>query len=216
MIIQDLKIDIRTIINISATVGFFLTFVAIAVGWWADRHPRVPLLAWGGAISGLFSMLSGRATNAATLGPPWVLGGVASEMADVPTFSLTADYYPPEARGKVFTIFNLVGETAALPLGLAGALLLDWIGWRKVYLIGGALGIVSSLALLKLLKEPVRGYMERRAMGADEAGAHPESEPQALGGGGRAERAGRPQRRLFLPHRLPVPRPLIYPHLLQI
>ena len=113
-IIQDLKIDIRTIINISATVGFFLTFVAIAVGWWADRHPRVPLLAWGGAISGLFSMLSGRATNAATLGPPWVLGGVASEMADVPTFSLTADYYPPEARGKVFTIFNLVGTTAAL------------------------------------------------------------------------------------------------------
>src|SRR5256885_7302135 len=191
MIIQDLKIDIRTILNISATVGFFLTFVAIAVGWWADRHPRVPLLAWGGAISGLFSMLSGRATNAATLGPPWVVGGVASEMADVPTFSLTADYYPPEARGKVFTIFNLVGKTAALPMGLAGALLLDWIGWRKVYVIGGAIGIAASLALLKLLKEPVRGYMERRAMGADEAGGKPGREDpffregwrEVLGGG---------------------------------
>ena len=67
-IIQDLKIDIRTIINISATVGFFLTFVAIAVGWWADRHPRIPLLAWGGAISGLFSMLTSGRT---WCGAPW-------------------------------------------------------------------------------------------------------------------------------------------------
>src|SRR2546430_17536577 len=110
-------------------------------------------------------------------------------MADVPTFSLTADYYPPEARGKVFTIFNLVGKTAALPMGLAGALLLDWIGWRKVYLIGGAIGVVSSLALLKLLKEPVRGYMERRAVGADPAGGHPGGERPALGGGGASRSA---------------------------
>jgi branched-chain amino acid transport system ATP-binding protein len=216
MIIQDLKIDIRTIINISATVGFFLTFVAIGVGWWADRHHRVPLLAWGGALSGLFSMLTSRAGGAATLGPPWVLGGVASEMADVPTFSLTADYYPPEDRGKVFTIFNLVGKTAALPMGLAGALLLDWIGWRAVYFIGGAIGIVASLALLKLLKEPVRGYMERRAMGADEAVANQESEPQSFGEAWRTIWAVRTQRRLFIADVISIPGLIIYANLVQL
>jgi branched-chain amino acid transport system ATP-binding protein len=215
-IIIDLKIDIRTILNISATVGFFLTFVAIAVGWWADRHPRVPLLAWGGALSGLFSMLTSRATNTATLGPPWVLGGVADQMSDVPSFSLTADYYPPEARGKVFTIFNLVGKTAALPLGLAGALLLDWIGWRKVYFIGGAIGVVSSLALLKLLKEPVRGYMERRAMGADEDVARQESEPQSFGEAWRTIWAVRTQRRLFIADVISIPGLIIFGNLVHL
>src|SRR2546423_12725119 len=100
MIIQDLKIDIRTIINISATVGFFLTFVAIAVGWWADRHPRIPLLAWGGAISGLFSMLTSRATSVATLGPPWVGGGGARPIAAGPPFSLAGASYPPAGPGN--------------------------------------------------------------------------------------------------------------------
>jgi len=214
-IIQDLKIDIRTILDISATVGFFLTFVAIGVGWYADRHPRVPLLAWGGAISGLFSMLTSRATNTATLGAPWVLGGVADQVADVPTFSLVADYYPPESRGKVFAIFNMVGKTAALPLGIAGALLLDWIGWRNVYLLGGIIGTVTSLALLKLLKEPIRGYMERRAMGADEEVARQESEPQSFGEAWRTIWAVRTQRRIFISDVISIPGLIIYANLAQ-
>ncbi|MDQ1493477.1 MAG: hypothetical protein QOJ23_5991, partial [Actinomycetota bacterium] len=214
-IIQDLKIDIRTILNISATVGFFLTFVAIAVGWYADRHPRIPLLAWGSAINGVFSMLMSRATNVVTLGVPQVLGGVASEVSDVPTFSLMADYYPPESRGKVFAIFNMVGKTAALPLGIAGALLLDWIGWRKVFLIGGAIGTLTSFAILFLLKEPVRGYMERRAMGADEEVARQESEPQSFGEAWRTIWAVRTQRRIFMSDVISIPGLIIFGALAQ-
>ncbi|HLF41311.1 MAG TPA: MFS transporter, partial [Acidimicrobiia bacterium] len=158
-ILRDLDIDIRSILNVEATVGFFLTFAAIGIGWYADRHRRIPLLAFGSALAGFFTMLMSRATGIVSLGVPQVFGGVAAEASNVPSFSLMADYYPPESRGKVFAVLSLVGKTAALPLGLAGALLLDSIGWRSVYLIGGAIGVVTGLSLLKLLKEPVRGYM---------------------------------------------------------
>jgi ABC-type branched-subunit amino acid transport system ATPase component/MFS family permease len=209
-ILRDLGISIRSILGVEAVVGFFLTFVAIGVGWYADRHKRLPLVAIGSAIAGVFTMLTSKASNIVTLGVPRVLGGVAGEVSDVPKFSLMADYYPPESRGKVFAILNMVGATAALPLGLAGALLLDQIGWRSVLLLGGAVSTVAGLSLLVLLKEPVRGYMERRAMGASEEVAKEESEPQSFGEAWRTIWAVRTLRRTFIASIVANPGLIIY------
>ena len=46
-IIKDLHVNISSIISLRSVVGFFLTFAVIGIGWWADRHKRVPLLATG-------------------------------------------------------------------------------------------------------------------------------------------------------------------------
>src|SRR5207248_10352223 len=96
-----------------------------------------------------------------------------------------------------------------------GALLLDWIGWRNVYLLGGAIAAVTSLSLLWLLKEPIRGYMERRAMGADEDVARQESEPQSFGEAWRTIWAVRTQRRLFISDVISIPGLMIYGALVQ-
>jgi branched-chain amino acid transport system ATP-binding protein len=209
-ILQDLHISIQSIINLRSVIGFFLTFAVIGLGWWADRNKRIPLLAWGTIISGVFSIVTAGARNLVTYGTPRLFGGVASEASNVPNFSLMADYYPPESRGKVFVILNMVSETAALPMMAAGALLLDLVGWRTVFLAGGIVSVLVGVAMIALLREPVRGYMERRAMGADEEVALQESEPQSFGEGWRTVWSVRTLRRQFIAIAVGTPGSLIY------
>jgi branched-chain amino acid transport system ATP-binding protein len=209
-ILKDLHISIQSIISLRSVIGFFLTFAVIGLGWWADRHKRIPLLAWGTIISGVFSIITSGARNIVSYGAPRLLGNVASDASTVPGYSLLADYYPPESRGKVFVILNLVGETAALPVMAAGVLLLDWVGWRKVFLIGGIVTVIIGLVMKLLLDEPVRGYMERRAMGADEDVALQENEPQSFGEGWRTVWAVRTLRRQFIATAVGTPGTLIY------
>ena len=209
-ILEDLHVSIQSIISLRSVMGFFLTFAVIGLGWWADRHKRIPLLAWGTVIAGVFSMITAGARNLVSYGTPSLLGSVAGDAAGVPGYSLMADYYPPESRGKVFVILNMVSSTAALPLTAAGVLLLDWLGWRPVFLLGGVVTIVVGLAMLALLKEPVRGYMERRAMGADEEIALQESEPQSFGEAWRTVWAVRTLRRQFIASAVGTPGTLIY------
>ncbi|MGH9038637.1 MAG: MFS transporter, partial [Acidimicrobiia bacterium] len=214
-ILEDLDLKISDIQGVAATIGFFLTFAAIGIGWWADRHPRLPLYGYGMAASGVCAMATGGATGMVSLAIPRVIGGVASEAASVPSFSLTADYYPPESRGKVFAILGLVSTAASLPLGLAGALMIDKIGWRTTFFIGGALVTIGGVAVLAFLKEPIRGYMERRAMGAEEDVAVQESEPQSFGEAWRTVWAVRTLRRTFIASVVLSPGALILAQLAQ-
>jgi ABC-type branched-subunit amino acid transport system ATPase component/MFS family permease len=210
LILQDLKISIASIISLRSVMGFFLTFAVIGLGWWADRHKRIPLLAIGTVIAGVFSIITSAARNLVTYGVPTLAGSMAGSASSVPSYSLMADYYPPESRGKVFSVLNMVSETAALPMMGAGALLLDWLGWRPVFFLSGVVTVIVGLTMLVLLKEPVRGYMERRAMGADEEIALRESEPQSFGEGWRTVWAVRTLRRQFIATAISTPGTLIF------
>ncbi len=214
-ILQDLELRISDIQGVSAVIGFFLTFAAIGIGWYADRHDRLPLYGIGTIISGLCGMVTAGATSMITLGAPRVAGGVASEAASVPSFSLTADYYPPESRGKVFAIVGLVATAVSLPLGLVAAVMIDKIGWRTTFVIGGGLTAASGVLIMIVLREPVRGYMERRAMGASEEVSLQESEPQSFGEAWRTVWAVRTLRRTFIASAIASPGGLIFGQLAQ-
>ncbi|HVW33611.1 MAG TPA: MFS transporter, partial [Acidimicrobiia bacterium] len=209
-ILIDLKINVSSIVSLRSVIGFFLTFAVIGLGWWADRHDRIPLVAFGTVIAGFFSILTAGARNIVTYGAPSLCSSLASDASTVPNYSLMADWYPPESRGKVFSVLNMVGTTAALPMTAAGVVLLDWFGWRKVFLASGLVSMAVGLAMRFLLKEPVRGYMERRAMGADEETALRESEPQSFGEGWRTVWAVRTLRRQFIANAISSPGLLIF------
>ncbi|GAC1528577.1 MAG: hypothetical protein NVS3B12_00730 [Acidimicrobiales bacterium] len=190
-------ISIGGIIGIQQTVGVLTAVAALGVGFYADRHRRVPILAIGTCISGLTGFLSGFGRRTFTLGAPRVADDVANKAADVPYYSLIADYYPVHTRGRVFALsatLNRIGLLAALPVG-AGLVIAFGLG--TTFLILGVPIFVMGILLLVLLKEPVRGLFEREAAGADAEVAMIEDEPLSFGEAWRATFAVRTLRRLF-------------------
>jgi ABC-type branched-subunit amino acid transport system ATPase component/MFS family permease len=197
-IAADLEISIPTIIGILTTVGIFSTFGAIAVGYAADRTRRVPYIAAGTFFSGVFSIFASRAGSATSLGVPRVLDDVADEVSAVPRFALLADYYPIEARGRMISlVVTLRRVGSVLALIVVGALVVS-IGWRTTLVLCGIPLLVMGVVSLVTLREPVRGYFERRAMGADEDAANRAAEPMSMGESWRATFGIRTIRRLIV------------------
>ena len=75
-------------------------------------------------------------------------------------YNTIADYFEPRERGKINGILQLgqpIGYLLAMVLGI---FLLSIIGWRNIFLLTGALGILLSLVIYFFVREPVRGGTE--------------------------------------------------------
>eukprot|EP01130_Rhizamoeba_saxonica_P014150 TRINITY_DN6141_c0_g1_i2.p1 TRINITY_DN6141_c0_g1~~TRINITY_DN6141_c0_g1_i2.p1 ORF type:complete len:381 (-),score=51.19 TRINITY_DN6141_c0_g1_i2:40-1182(-) len=73
--------------------------------------------------------------------------------------SMLSDFFPPEKRSFVFTVFN-----ACIPVGSAlgfilGGYLGKAFGWRKAFLFCGAPGILVAFSVF-LIQDPERGFYD--------------------------------------------------------
>jgi branched-chain amino acid transport system ATP-binding protein len=196
-IVRELDINVATVVNIRQFVTFFAIFGGLAVGWFADRHRRVPLYVAGTAISGTAAMFTATAHSTLTLGAPRVVDDSSQVPAEIVGRSLLADYYPPSARGRVYALLGIaVSLGTVLSLPAAGAAI-TFIGIRGSFIAFGAPLVVMAVLAAIFLREPVRGYFERRSAGADEEVAATEDEPQSFGEAWRTVWAVRTLRRLF-------------------
>jgi branched-chain amino acid transport system ATP-binding protein len=197
-IVRDLQVRIGTLISIQREIGIVLLFVTLYVGWWADRHRRAPMLAAGTMVSGLGGMFSSKANTMGWLGAGRVLDDTAFAVGDVPEFSLLADYYPPETRGKVFAGLGTIFRVGALMAVFMVGFVIEHFGWRTALFSFAAPLVPMGLVALFVLREPVRGYFERSAMGADAETATHEDEPVSFGEAWRATLQVRTLRRLAI------------------
>jgi branched-chain amino acid transport system ATP-binding protein len=195
-IARDLNINVADIISIQAIVGFFVIFAAIYAGWLADRHRRVPFISIGTLVSGVFSAVTGRGRSFAGIATPRVIDDVADTAGSVPRFSLLADYYPPEVRGKAFAFLGTLAKSAGLLAPVAAGYAVQRFGWGTSFAIFATPLVVMAILAQIRLREPVRGYFERQAMGADEDVALEEEEPQSFGEAWRATWSVRTLRRI--------------------
>ena len=198
-IAADLGISASQIIGLLVTIGTILIIANLALGWFADRHRRVPIVGFGALISGFGSMGTSLARSGnVTLGTARVTDEVADLASAVPRYSLLADYYPPEVRGKAFALYGVFFNFATVLAPLVAGGLIVWLGWRPTFVIFGACIAVMGVVVLVRLREPVRGYMERHAVGLSEDVALKEDEPQSFGEAWRTTWAVRTLRRLFI------------------
>lgn len=137
-----------------------LLLAALPLGMAIDRFPRV----W---VARIFISANILATCAAALAPdfPALLAarcviGVAAPAIVISCYSLLADLYPPEQRGRATMMLNFgasLGSPAVFVLGgqLLGTFAVGPDGWRPALLIMGAT-MSLALAAALLLREPAR------------------------------------------------------------
>lgn len=151
--------------------AMFYCFIAIPVGWFADRTSRVGVLSLACAVWSGATVACGMAANYAQLVVARMAVGFGEAGGVPPSYAIITDTYPPGKRAAALGIFNL-GPAIGAAIGVAfGAAVAERFGWRLPFIIVGAVGVVTALLVWLLIREPARGAMDagRTAGIADEA-----------------------------------------------
>lgn len=154
-IMRDLELS-RGQFALIAGLAFsgFYAFAALIAGALADRLGRVRVLSTGLGIWTLFTALAGLASGFWTLlaARPFVAAGEATLVPTASNIILAkVDYrHKAAALGLFFS---------GIPLGIGGGFLIagalgPLLGWRRTFLVMGALGIAALSLLVRLKDDP--------------------------------------------------------------
>ena len=142
--------------------AMFYCFIAIPVGWFADRTSRVGVLSAACAIWSGATVACGMAANYAQLAVARMVVGFGEAGGVPPSYAIIADTYPPGRRAAALGIFNL-GPAIGAAAGVAfGAAIAERFGWRIPFIAVGAIGIVTALIVWLTVREPERGATDAR------------------------------------------------------
>lgn len=137
--------------------ALFYCFIAIPVGWLADRTHRVNVLAAACALWSAATAACGMVGSYGQLVVARMAVGVGEAGGVPPSYAIISDYFPRERRGTAMAIFNL-GPPFGSALGVAfGASLAAAFNWRMPFYVIGAIGVITAAAVFFLVAEPRRG-----------------------------------------------------------
>lgn len=132
----------------------------LPAGRLADSGRRTSIVALVVLVWSVCSIFSGLATSFALFFITRILLGAAGQLYNPPASSLLADYYPSRTRAKAYGL-ERAGYYTGLPVGVAlGGVLAESLGWRGVFFVVAAPGLLIALLVLTL-KEPIRGIGDR-------------------------------------------------------
>ncbi len=149
-------------------------------GYLYDRFARARLLALASFIWGSTTWLSAIARSFGLFVASRASTGI-DDSSYSGLYSLVSDYFGPQVRGKVYGLLQV-----AMPMGyllgmILSSLLRETLGWRNVYLITGAVGIVIALVIFLGVREVPRGRAEPELAGLGEIKSYQFDLRQALG-----------------------------------
>ncbi|MEL7721047.1 MFS transporter [Citromicrobium bathyomarinum] len=137
--------------------ALFYCFIAIPIGWLADRTNRVKVLSAACAIWSAATAACGMAGNYGQLVAARMMVGVGEAGGVPPSYAIISDTFPRERRTTAMAIFNL-GPPIGSALGVAfGASLAAAFDWRMPFYVIGAIGVVTALVVYWVVREPQRG-----------------------------------------------------------
>jgi MFS transporter, Spinster family, sphingosine-1-phosphate transporter len=133
-------------------------------GYLYDRFARAKLLALASFIWGMTTMLGAVVTTF-----PAFLAARGSTGVDDSSYpglySLVADYFGPQTRGKVNGLLQLTGPVGSILSLLLVLALRDTIGWRNIFLLTGSMGLVVGSLIFFGVRDVPRGSSEPEMQG---------------------------------------------------
>lgn len=152
--------------------ALFYTLLGIPLGRLADGMHRGVLVAGGIAVWSLMTALCGLARNFTQLFLARVGVGVGEAALTPAAYSMIADYFPPERRGRALGVYALgvyVGIGLAIIIGglvvqavssqptVTLPLLGEMRAWQATFVIVGLPGLLVALWVLTVAEPPRRG-----------------------------------------------------------
>lgn len=142
----------------SLTLWFMFAYVFSSpiTGWMGDRFPRKPMIVISALAIAAMNFLTASVHGYMSLNLRHAALGIGEACFGIFAPALLSDFYPPEQRNRVMTIFNI-----ALPVGAAcsyeaGAWVAEHHGWRMSFTSSAVPGAVVALLILIFLHEPKR------------------------------------------------------------
>ena len=158
--------DIKNDMNLSDTQIGFMTGIAftlfyatlgIPIARMADIYSRRKIISCALFIWSLMTAVCGIAQNFVQLTIARVLVGVGEAGCTPPSQSIVSDTFHKNERSKALSMVAL-GSPAGLLIGfLVGGWITDFYGWRVALFAFAIPGIILSIFIFFLLKEPMRG-----------------------------------------------------------
>ncbi len=140
--------------------ALFYCFIAIPIGWLADRTSRVRVLSAACALWSGATAACGMVGSYGQLVVARMMVGVGEAGGVPPSYAIISDSFPREKRTTAMAIFNL-GPPLGSALGVAfGASLASAFSWRIPFYVIGAIGVVTALAVYWIVREPARGQSD--------------------------------------------------------
>jgi MFS family permease len=151
----------------------FYCFISLPVGWLADKTNRSKVLSLACGLWSVATMACGLAASYPQLVVSRMTVGVGEAGGVPPSYAIISDYFPSGRRGTALGLFNL-GPPIGQALGVAfGASIAAAYSWREAFLVLGAVGVFTALAVLTLVREPPRGGLDRAPLAGAKAGFWP-------------------------------------------
>lgn len=143
--------------------AFFYCFIAVPVGWFADRTNRVTVVALACAIWSAATIACGMALTYPQLVVARMTVGFGEAGGVPPSYAVITDTFPPGTRGRALSIYNL-GPPIGAAIGIAfGASIAAAFDWRDAFIAIGIVGIVTAVLVRLVIREPVRGALDAAA-----------------------------------------------------
>lgn len=140
--------------------ALFYCLISIPVGWFADKVNRARVLSLACGIWSGATVACGLSTNYPQLVAARMVVGVGEAGGVPPSYAIISDYFPPGRRGTALGLYNL-GPPIGQALGVAiGASIAVAYGWRHAFLVLGAVGVATALAVFLFVREPPRGGLD--------------------------------------------------------
>lgn len=149
--------------------ALFYATLGVPIALLADRKSRswiitLALLTWSG-----FTALCSFASGFALLFFARLGVGVGEAGGVAPSYSLIADYFPPEKRARALGFYSF-GIPIGSAVGLAfGGLVATYFDWRTAFLTMGLIGIIMAPIFKLIVRDPVRGGFDRQVAGTPQS-----------------------------------------------
>src|SRR5215469_11165960 len=145
------------------TFWFMLTYMLTSpfTGWLGDRFPRKPMIVIAALFWSGINFLTASVHSYGSLNLRHAALGIGEASFGIFAPALLSDFFPPDQRNRVLTIFNVAIPVGAALGYLVGGTVGEHFGWRMSFIVSAVPGAILALLILFFMKEPARGASQQ-------------------------------------------------------